>query len=728
MQQSASFHISGLDCAEEVLVLRNALADQPGIDDLQFDILRARMVVLFDPQRISTQDIVRQVARTGMRATAWREGRDASDGASWAIPVARTALTAASGALCLAALAVHAAVSGSWPLALGLHDHGGADTGTWAPWPPWQAAVLYAASIVCGAWFVVPKACAAIRTLRADMNLLMMVAVAGALALGEWFEAATVAFLFSLALLLEQASMRRARRAIAALLDLAPATARCLVGDNGQVEVRPADAVPVGTRIAVRPGEKIPLDARVLEGTAHVNQAPITGESIPVLRLPGDEVFAGTICEDGSLTLQVTHRAADSTLARIVHMVEQAQARRSPSEQWVDRFARYYTPAMMVLAVLIAVAPPLLAGGLWSDWIYRALVLLVIACPCALVISTPVSIVSALTSAARQGVLIKGGRFLEACASLRAVAVDKTGTLTTGHPVVREVVAFDSLAPGDVLARAASLECHSQHPLARAILTHARHQGVEIRPAQDYRLLRGLGAEARDGGEPIWIGSHRLVHLRVEEPPDVHARALELEAAGYTVVAVGSGDRVCGLIALADELRPGTAEAFRALRFAGVRRVVMLTGDNEATARIVAQQAGIVEFRAELLPEEKVRAVEELRAEEGAVAMVGDGVNDAPALAAATVGIAMGTAGTDVAIETADVALMADDLTRLPWLVRHARRTLRIVQQNVAFALGLKALFVVLTLLGLASLWLAIAADTGASLLVVFNGLRLLRA
>jgi Cd2+/Zn2+-exporting ATPase len=415
-------------------------------------------------------------------------------------------------------------------------------------------------------------------------------------------------------------------------------------------------------------------------------------------------------------------------LARIIHMVEQAQARRAKSQQWVDKFAHYYTPLMIALAVAIAVLPPLLYDGQWLRWVYQSLVILVIACPCALVISTPVSIVSALTAAARNGVLIKGGVFLELAGGLKAIAMDKTGTLTQGRPEVQRIVPLNGHTDDELLRRAAALEAHSEHPIARAILRKAEAMGVTLPPIEGFRAFKGRGAEAQVEGRRFWIGSHRLMEEMGQETAAVHALAEEMEDAGNTVVAIGNDDHVCGLISVADGVRDNSADAVSSMKASGVRHVVMLTGDNEGTAKAIAQLAKVDEFKAELLPEDKVSAVESLVSQYGKVAMIGDGINDAPAMAAATLGIAMGAMGTDAAIETADIALMADDLTKVGWLIRHSRRALTIVKQNIVFALGLKAVFIGLALAGVATLWMAIAADMGASLLVIFNGLRLLKA
>jgi Cd2+/Zn2+-exporting ATPase len=477
----------------------------------------------------------------------------------------------------------------------------------------------------------------------------------------------------------------------------------------------------------VRPGERIPLDGRVLAGRSEVNQAPITGESALVAKAPGDEVFGGTVNGDGALEVETTKLAEDTVLAHVIRLVEEAQSRRAPSEQWVDSFARWYTPLVLAVASLVLLVPPLVFAADWGEWIYRALVLLVIACPCALVISTPVSVVAALAAAARQGVLIKGGLYVELPARLRAIALDKTGTLTWGRPAVVEVVPLSGHDDGELLARAAALEARSEHPLARAILAHAKERGVDVRPAADFEILQGRGATGRIDGKPYWLGSHRLLEERGQETADVHQRLEEMSNAGQTAVVVGTGDHVCGLIAVADEVRPESRAAVEALKRAGIVSVVMLTGDNRGTAEAVAAVTGVDEVRAELLPAEKVAAIDELLARHRTVAMIGDGVNDAPAMARATLSIAMGAAGSDAAIEAADVALMADDLAKLPWLIHHSRRALRVIRQNIVFSLAVKAVFVALTFAGAASLWAAIAADMGASLLVIANGLRLLR-
>lgn len=710
-----TYHVTGLDCAEEVATLRGAVRPLPGILDLQFDVLSGQMTVTYDEQRTKPADIETAVARAGMRARRWQgaAARSSEEGTGWQ-RWGRTVTTGISGTLVLLGFLSHGLAAG-WLVAVGGHEIA----------MPLLPRLCYLGAAVSGSWFVLPKAWLALRRLRPDMNLLMTVAVVGAILIGEYFEAATVAFLFALSLALESWSVGRARRAVAALLKLSPPTAR-VIDAQGHEQTAPVEAVPVGARIVVRPGERIPLDGRVITGESHVNQAPITGESAPIEKTIGSEVFAGSINGDGALEFESTKPSADTTLAHIIRQVEQAQQQRAPAEQWVERFARWYTPTVMALAVLVMVVPPFLAGGTWSGWFYQGLVLLVIACPCALVISTPVSIVAGLTAAARAGVLVKGGLHLEQAGRIRVIALDKTGTLTEGHPQVETIVALANHTAREIAAMAAAVEARSEHPLARAVVRHAESLGFRPSPADRFQALKGKGATAVLAGRPVWIGSHRLLEERGQETPAMHEQLERLSSAGTSVIVVGREDHVCGFIAVGDRVRAESADAVKALRAAGIERVVMLTGDNQATAARIGAITGVDEVRAELLPEAKVAAVEELVERYGAVAMIGDGVNDAPALARASLGIAMGAVGSDAAIETADIALMSDDLSRVPWLVRHARRTLRIIRENIAASLAVKAAFVVLAFSGHASLWAAIAADMGVSLLVVFNALRLL--
>lgn len=706
-----AFKIRGLDCAEEVALLKRAVGPVVGgAEYLAFDLMNSKMLVTEGAAEVTGGAIESAVSSVGLEAIPWAEAQSRQEG-SWSRH-GRTTLCAASGVFVLAGTVLWLGEQ------YGLFS-GNASVG-------WRA--LFLSAIGTGGWYVFPKALTSIRLLRPDMHLLMSIAVVGALLIDEWFEAATVTFLFALALLLESWSVGRARRAIQSLMELAPATARYYCPHDGDIEEKPVEDVPVGVMAIVRPGEQVPLDGTVVKGTSSINEATITGESMPVTKEPGDEVYAGTINNQGSFEFRVTKPAGDTTLARIIQMVEEAQTRRAPSEQWVEKFARVYTPGMLLFALLTATVPPLVFGASWLDWFYNALVLLLIGCPCALVISTPVAIVAGLASAARAGVLVKGGVYLEAPARLRAVALDKTGTLTRGEPEVREVIPTDDHTAGQLLASAAALEMLSEHPLAKAIVRYAEGEQVAIPRAENFQASPGMGASAFVDGKQFWIGSHHYMH-ELEKPhsDEFHDKANRLQDSGHSVVMIGAEDHVCGLITIADAPRPEAAEAIKALKEAGIEHIVMLTGDNEGTARSIAAMMGVDSYRAELLPDEKAEAVRDLLTQWKYVAMVGEGVNDAPALQTATLGIAMGVAGADASIEAADVALMSDDLNKLAWLIRHSRRTLAIIKQNVALALGLKVVFVGLTFVGFATLWMAVAADTGASLLVTANALRMLR-
>lgn len=602
----------------------------------------------------------------------------------------------------------------------------------WTTTLPRQGMIaIYVGAMLSGGWFLLPKAWRAVLRFRPDINLLVVIAAIGASVIGEWAEAATVVFLFGVAEWLEGWADRRARRAVEALLEIAPKTAT-VKRDRQFVEV-PAEEVKVGDIIAVKSAMNIPLDGELLAGESSVNQAPITGESVPVDKKPGDTVFAGTINGEGSLEIRVTKAAGDTTLARIIRLVQQAQEEKAPTQRFVDVFARYYTPSVTVVALLIFLGPPMLFGGDWSEWLYRSCVLLIIACPCALVISTPVSIVAGLTALARQGVLVKGGAHLEAIAKLQALAVDKTGTITEGKPQVQGVEALNGKSNEEVLRIAAAVDAHSPHPLAKAVVEYATKLGIQFPRAENYQARSGRGAEGVVEGHAYFVGNHRFTHELGVCSPEIEKRLAAVESRGQSVVVVGHrphdncAGEVLGILAIGDTVRPNAAAAIRSLHAAGVTTVVMLSGDNQRTADAIAKQVGIDEARGDLLPEDKVTAVKALREKHGSVGMVGDGVNDAPAMATATIGIAMGGAGTDAAIETADVTLMTDDLAKIADTIRLSRRTMGIIRFNITFALGLKAVFLALTLMGHASLWLAIMADTGATLLVVANALRLLR-
>jgi Zn2+/Cd2+-exporting ATPase len=622
----------------------------------------------------------------------------------------RNALVAASGALLSCGMLLRLSAFGS----------------------PSLQTTCFALATLAGGALVFPATFIALRKWRLDMNVLMAIAVTGAWLIGEHAEAATVVFLFALSELLESWSVGRARRAIESLLKLAPETAHREKTDGSFEEV-PVSEIGIKEMVLVRSGERVPLDGTVTTGNSAVNQAPITGESVPVDKQPGDPVFAGTINGEGSLEVMVTKEAGDSTLARIIRLVREAEEQQAPTQRFVDKFASRYTPATFVAAILVALVPPLLFGGEWSDWGYRALVLLVIACPCALVIATPVSIVSGLTALARRGVLIKGGAHLEEVGKLRVLAVDKTGTITRGKPQVTGMKTMPGTTEARLLRAAAALDHHSEHPLARAIVEEARNRKLTFVPATDYRALPGRGAQGVVDGHPHFVGNHRLAHEMGLCTPELESQLAAIESGGASVAIVGHlphaqcKGEITGIITIADTLRPEASNALALLHDAGIQKIVMLSGDNQRTVDAIARLAGIDEAHGDLLPEQKIEHIKRLMATHHHVGMIGDGVNDAPALALASVGIAMGAIGSDTAIETADMALMKDDLTKVAEAIALGRRTLKVIQFNVAFAIAIKVLFLILAFTGNTSLWLAILADTGATLLVIANALRLLR-
>jgi Cd2+/Zn2+-exporting ATPase len=690
------FRVDGMCCGEEAAILQRRLRPIRGIEEVAADVVGQRLHVKYDAALLSTNVIVDAVSETGMRA--WLEHEQ-----SLAPPSSR-------------ARGILVAVSGA-ALAAGL-------LAQWFAAPAAVVITAYVVAAVTGGVFPGRRALAAIRNLDLDINALMLIAVVGAMLLGEWAEAGTVVFLFAIAQWLEARSMDRAREAIRALMDLTPDEAR--IRHHDHEEVVPVDRIEIGAVMLIRPGEKIPLDGDVVGGRSDVNQAPITGESLPVDKGPGDEVFAGTINGHGAIEVAVTRRRRDTTLARIIHLVETAQAQRAPSQQFIDRFARWYTPAVIGLAIAIAAVPPLF-GGSFEAWFYRALVLLVVSCPCALVISTPVSVVSALAGAARRGVLVKGGVHLERLAAIRAMAFDKTGTLTRAALRVTSVWTAQNISEAELLVTAASVEARSEHPVAAAIVAEARNRQLRIVGAGNMQALPGLGAQGDVDGTRVLCGNPRLFRERGLLTDEVAAKADDIAATGASPVIVVRDGLAMGVIGVADQEREVAIDAVEILHRQGISPIVMLTGDQEATARAIASRLGIDEVRAGLLPHEKVAAVQELRRTYGAIAMVGDGVNDAPALAVADVGIAMGAIGSDAALETADVALMTDELPKIAYAIRLSRATVRNIRVNIALSLVLKAVFLALAVSGLATLWMAVIADTGTSLLVVANAMRLLR-
>ncbi|SOZ05285.1 Heavy metal translocating P-type ATPase [Cupriavidus taiwanensis] len=690
--------IAKMDCPTEESLIRSKLQGMAGVTDLQFNLMQRTLTIRHAPDAIGPAVVA--IEALGLETEVQRsdEPRDPQVRQTktnwWPMVVSGVAAVVAEGVFWL---------------------HGGNH---------WAVVVLALVSISTGGLSTYKKGWIALKTRNLNMNALMSIAVTGGMLIGHWPEAAMVMFLFALAEVIEAKSLDRARNAIRGLMDLAPATATVRQADGTWKEA-PAKDVALNATVRVRPGERIALDGLITSGRSAIDQAPITGESLPVEKAEGDQVFAGTINETGSFEFRVTAGANDSTLARIIHAVESAQGSRAPTQRFVDQFAKVYTPVVFVVALLVAVVPPLALGSDWFDWVYKALVLLVIACPCALVISTPVTIVSGLAAAARRGILIKGGVYLEDGRKLKVLALDKTGTLTHGKPEQTDFVPVSDKS--DVPSWASSLAARSDHPVSRAIARRAEADGVPLLEVQDFAALPGRGVRGRVAGHMLHLGNHRLAEERGVSDSHLQSRLEALEQQGKTAVLLMDDASVLGIFAVADTVKDTSRQAVLDLHNLGIR-TLMLTGDNQHTAQAIAQQVGISEARGDQLPEDKLATIEGLVGHQGRVGMVGDGINDSPALARADIGFAMGAAGTDTAIETADVALMDDDLRKIPTFVRLSKRTAAILGQNILLALGIKAVFIVLTFTGDATMWMAVFADMGASLLVVFNGLRLLHA
>lgn len=591
------------------------------------------------------------------------------------------------------------------------------------------AILLFLGAIMIGGYSLFKSGIKNLLKLDFDMRALMTVAIIGAAIIGEWSEGAVVVILFAISEVLERYSMDKARASIRSLMDIAPKEA--LVRRNGREYSIHVNEIEVGDIMIVKPGEKIAMDGEVVSGFSSVNQAAITGESVPADKSAGDEVFAGTLNGEGLIDVKITKLVDDTTIAKIIHLVEEAQAEKAPSQAFVDRFAKYYTPIIILVAFLVAIVPPLFFGAGWSEWIYQGLAVLVVGCPCALVISTPVSIVTAIGNAAKHGVLVKGGVHLEEMGMLKAVAFDKTGTLTKGVPAVTDIKFSAGENSSGLFAVIAALENKSQHPLASAIVRKADTDTVPYmdKVIEDFTSVTGKGLKGTVDGIVYYIGSPKYLEEHVEGgiPAEAAEEISRLQSEGKTVIVAGNDSEVLALIAVADEVRESSREVVSRLHELGIEKTIMLTGDNKGTAAAIGSQAGVTDIESDLLPEDKLNFVKDLQTNHGKVAMVGDGINDAPALAAATVGVAMGGAGTDTALETADIALMADDLKKLPFTIKLSRKTLAIIKQNIAFSIGVKLLALLLVIPGWLTLWIAIFADMGATLIVTLNGLRLLR-
>lgn len=700
-QRETVFRISGADCSDEVNAIKKALAGM-GIESVAVNLIAATTTV-HHPAEIDLARIRNAIESTGVKVV------DQEETSFVAANKSRVALVASSGVLLGIGLLL------DWTEA--------AQEGV-------LLAIFGVATVLSGL-LVFPKAYRAILQKSLDMNVLMSIAVIGAFAIREYSEAATVVFLFSLAELLESFSVSRARNAIRAVLKLTPQIAQVQKGDK--LLSVPVLEVGLNELIVVRPGDSFPLDGTVTEGTSSVNQAPLTGESVPVDKKPGDPVFAGTINENGALTVKVTKGFKDTKISRVLKLIEEAQQQKAPSEAFVDRFAKVYTPIVFLLAVAVAAIPPLFFGAAGDVWFYRALVLLVIACPCALVLATPISVVSGLASLARQGVLVKGGKYLEALGKLKAIAMDKTGTLTEGKFKVQTFRTFGGSEEAEVLKVALSLERLSSHPLAKAILEYGRSYSGPTPEAKNFAAIPGRGTEGWVESCLYFAGNHKLAHELGVCSNEIEAYLSELERQALSVIIVGHkphGDHqgsVMGIFGLGDTLKANAREAIQELHRIGISKVLVLSGDNQKTVDALCKVAGVDEGKGDLLPEDKVTEIKKLTEQYRDVAMVGDGVNDAPALANATIGVSMGAAGTDSAIETSDVSLMQDDLSQLPKAVAHGRRVLRVIQFNIAFAIVTKLIFLILAVIGYSNLWLAVAADMGASILVTLNALRLLK-
>ena len=682
--------IMQMDCPTEEALLRKKLGGMSSVLALEFNLMQRVLTVTHEPAAldailaaIRTLDLTPELAST---------------------PAVET-------------------VKPWWPLALAGVAAIAAEAASWADLSVWLIAPLALIAVLLSGLTTYKKGWIAVRNGNLNINALMSIAVTGALLIGQWPEAAMVMVLFTVAELIEAKSLDRARNAIAGLLQLSPERATVLQADGQWLDVT-AKSVAIAARVRVKPGERIAIDGRIVSGQSSINQAPITGESLPVEKSVGDAVFAGTINEAGSFEYSVSAMASDSTLARIIHAVEAAQGVRAPTQRFIDQFSRIYTPLVFAIALAVALVPPLFFGGEYFAWIYKALVLLVIACPCALVISTPVTIVSGLAAAARHGILIKGGVYLEEGRKLTCLALDKTGTLTHGKPVQTDFIALNGDA-SSAHSLAASLAARSDHPVSRAV-TQAAH-GVALHEVEEFIALAGRGTQGRIAGQNYHLGNHRLIHELGFCSNALEAQLASLEEQGKTVILLANEQGVLALFAVADTVKASSRQAISELQQLGVK-TIMLTGDNAHTARAIGAEVGISEVNGDLLPEDKLKVIESQLGKAGRVCMVGDGINDAPALARADIGFAMAAAGTGTAIETADIAIMDDDLRKLPQFIRLSQQTHNILLQNIVFALGIKLIFFTLTLAGSGTMWMAVFADVGASLLVVANGMRLLRA
>lgn len=690
-----TYDVEGMDCGSCAQSIENHFKNHPSVKDVNVHFSTGKMKLEHDN---SVDEIVSEVSKLGYKATLQTNNRQ-----SQAKPKNKKEL----GMITFTGILLAIGFIGSF---IGI--------------PASISTILYAIAIVVSGAKPAKSAYYAIKSRSLDMNVLMSVAAIGAAIIGEWFEGATVVWLFALGTALQNRSIEQTRKSIRNLMDLAPSKAWVRAGT--ELVEKSVDDISIGNIIVIKPGDRIPLDGEIIEGETSVNQAPITGESIPVDKMIGDTVYAGTINESGSLEVRVTKLVEDTTISKIIHLVEEAQEQKAPTQAFIDKFASIYTPIVFLLALAVIVFPPLFGFGEWGEWAYKGLALLVVACPCALVISTPVAIVSAIGNAAKNGVLIKGGTFLETAGAIKTIAFDKTGTLTEGKPKVSTIQPL-TISEDELLLIGLTLEEYSTHPIAKTIVAYAKEKGFQARRGELYKSIAGKGVQATIDGEIYFAGNLKLFEELNVPLGGVNDKVSELQLEGKTVVIIGTQTVVMGVIAVADTIRPITVKAINNLQQVGINQVVMLTGDNEGTAKMIAKEASVSRYFAELLPEDKVEAVKQLQKEGHKVAMVGDGINDAPALATSDLGIAMGGAGTDTAMETADIVLMADNLEKLPHTIKLSRKALAIIKQNIWFSLIVKLIAFVFVFPGWLTLWLAVLSDTGAAIIVILNALRLLR-
>ncbi|AXI30128.1 heavy metal translocating P-type ATPase [Priestia megaterium] len=689
-----TYLIEGMDCAACANTIVNHLKTVPAVKEVRVNFSTGKAQIEHDNE---ADDIIKEVSKAGYTATLVTSSRQ---------PAESRHHKGKNGPIILSGILI----------ALGFI---GSHTGI----ASYMTTVLYAIAMIVSGYKPAKSAYYGIKSRSLDMNVLMTVAALGAAVIGEWLEGATVVWLFALGVALQTRSIEQTRNSIRGLMDLAPSEA--WVKENGQLIKKPAEDISIGSTIVVKPGDRIPLDGEIINGESSINQAPITGESIPVDKAIGDAVYAGTINESGSLEIKVTKLVEDTTISKIIHLVEEAQEKKAPTQAFVDKFATIYTPIVFILALFIMVIPPLFDGA-WSEWFYKGLELLVVACPCALVISTPVAIVSAIGNAAKNGVLIKGGTFLEKAGAINAIAFDKTGTLTEGKPAVSEVVSLGA-EENQLLAITKTLEDYSNHPIARAIVDYAAEKKVVSLQGSNFKILTGKGVQATIKDTVYYAGNAKLFSDLGTPLSHCWSHIEKLQNEGKTIIMVGTAKSVLGIISVADTIRHTTVSALESLKQNGMQQIVMLTGDNEGTAKMIASQSRVDRYFADLLPEDKVKAIQQLQHEGYQTAMVGDGINDAPALATADLGIAMGGAGTDTAMETADIVLMADNLEKLPHTMKLSRKALAVIKQNIWFSIIVKVIALAFIFPGWLTLWIAVLSDTGAALLVILNSLRLLK-